>query len=169
MTLRMVLQRLKEAGAKLKKRNVGFFGNRGLRKVTRGSMETRVARWLSMYQVTPQTTTGLSPAELLFNRKVRTRLDLAQPSVEKQVVQKQWSQKLNPDGADIGNFMVGDLVYIKNFLAGPEWLAGVVMQVTGPLSYVIRLPDGRMLKRHIDHKGLTLASKETLQLTSHSQ
>lgn len=123
----------------------------GLKKLTEGSIETRVSRFLSMYRVTPQTTTGLSPAELLFNRKVRTRLDLVQPSVERQVVQKQMQQKLNHDHADVRNYTVGDLVYIKNFSVGPKWLPGVVMQVTGPLSYMIRLSDGRLLKRHVDH------------------
>lgn len=123
----------------------------GLKKLTQGSMETRVARFLSMYRITPQTTTGLSPAELLFNRKVRTRLDLVQPSVERQVVQKQSQQKLNHDHADVRKYQVGDLVNIKNFSVGPKWLPGVVVQITGPLSYMIQLPDGRMLRRHVDH------------------
>ena len=39
-------------------------------------MESRVARLLSRYRVTPQSTTGRSPAELMFGRKLRTRLDL---------------------------------------------------------------------------------------------
>jgi hypothetical protein len=104
-----------------------------------------------MYRVTPQTTTGLAPAELLFNRKVRTRLDLVHPSVERRVVQKQSQQKLNHDHAEVRSYQVGDLVSIKNFSVGPKWLAGVVAQITGPLSYVVKLTDGRLLKRHVDH------------------
>ena len=47
----------------------------GLKKITLGSVESRLARLLSWYRVTPQSTTGVSSAELMFGRKLRTRLD----------------------------------------------------------------------------------------------
>ena len=34
---------------------------------------------------------------------------------------------------------------------GQEWLADVVESQTGPLSFRVRLEDGRLVKRHIDH------------------
>ena len=40
----------------------------GLKKLKQGSIETRVSRFLSSYRTTPQSTTGLSPSEMLFNR-----------------------------------------------------------------------------------------------------
>ena len=39
----------------------------------------------------------------------------------------------------------------KNFSSGPKWFTGVVEAVLGPLSYLIKLEDGRIIKRHIDH------------------
>ena len=48
----------------------------GLKKITSGSVESLLARLLSRYRVTPQSTTGVPPTELMFGRKLRTRLDL---------------------------------------------------------------------------------------------
>ena len=40
----------------------------GLKQLKQVSIETRVSRFLSSYRTTPQSTTGLSPSEMLFNR-----------------------------------------------------------------------------------------------------
>ena len=50
----------------------------GLKKITLGSVESRLARLLPRYRVTPQSVTEVSLAELMFGRKLRTRLDLLQ-------------------------------------------------------------------------------------------
>jgi len=48
----------------------------GLKKTTAGTIESRVARLLFRYRIMPQSMTGVSPAELMFGRKIRTHLDL---------------------------------------------------------------------------------------------
>ena len=48
-------------------------------KKTTGDMEMHLARFLFQYRITPHTTTGCSPAELLLGRKPRTHLDLIHP------------------------------------------------------------------------------------------
>ena len=45
----------------------------GMKKIKEGSVETRVSRFLSRYRITPQTSTGVSPAELSLGRKPRSR------------------------------------------------------------------------------------------------
>ena len=42
----------------------------GLKKMRDGSMETRLARYLLTYRVTPHSTTGVAPLELLMNCKL---------------------------------------------------------------------------------------------------
>ena len=42
-------------------------------------------------------------------------------------------------------------VWIRNFRDAPRWLQGVVVDRVGPLSYLVRLPDGNLWRRHIDH------------------
>ena len=39
----------------------------------------------------------------------------------------------------------------KNFSSGPKRLAGVIVEVLGPLSYQIKVDDNRIIKRHVDH------------------
>ena len=44
----------------------------GIKKLT-GPLETRLSRFLFAYRTTPQTSTGMSPAFLMFGRTLRTR------------------------------------------------------------------------------------------------
>ena len=54
---------------------------KGLKKEKEGSMSSRIARVLMAYRTTPQSTTGMTPSELLQERRIRTRLDLLKPNV----------------------------------------------------------------------------------------
>ena len=49
---------------------------KGLKKVADGPVPDQLARVLLPYRITPQGTTGVSPAELLLGRRPRTCLDL---------------------------------------------------------------------------------------------
>ena len=72
---------LAERGVKIVKR--------GLRKVIAGTLKARLATVLCTYRMTPQTTTGVSPSELLMGKRLRTRLDLLMPSTVSHVENKQ--------------------------------------------------------------------------------
>ena len=60
----------------------------GMKKMSGGSVETRVLRFLARYRITPQTSRGVSPAELLLGRKPRSRLDLVHPQIGRKVTSK---------------------------------------------------------------------------------
>ena len=57
----------------------------GMKKMDKGtgSLMTKLQRFLLNYRTTPQTTTGVAPAELLTNRKLRTKLDFVKPEIRK--------------------------------------------------------------------------------------
>ena len=44
----------------------------GISKITEGSLKQRLARFLFSYRTTPQSITGVSPAELLMSQKLRS-------------------------------------------------------------------------------------------------
>ena len=65
-----------------------------LKKATTGtSLEIRISRFLFQYRLTPHTTTGDSPAELIMNGRPHSRLDLVHPDVTSRVCDRQGTQK----------------------------------------------------------------------------
>ena len=69
---------------------------RGLKKVTVGNMSSCIAQVLFTYRIT-HNTTGVSLAELLLGRKLRTKLDLIRPNTAKKVEERQEAQKAKHD------------------------------------------------------------------------
>ena len=103
----------------------------GLKKMTSGNIEDKLARFLFQYRITPHTTTGRSPAELL-DRRPRSHLDLLRPNVTDRVSNKQERQKEGHDhGTVVRSYTVGEAVWVCNFAQGPTWLVGVVVQNQG--------------------------------------
>ena len=140
---------------------------RGLRKEKQGSMKTRLAKILMAYRSMPQSTTGMSPAQLLLGRRIRTRLDLLVPSTSKKVEHRQWQQKVCHDKLSPRKpFNKGEKVYARNFgtSTGQKWLPAVIVEVTGPVSFMVRLQDNRLVRRHMDHLQPRVEHETTTQV-----
>ena len=132
----------------------------------RESIECGLARMLFHYRITPHSTTGISPSELLYGRRIRSHLDLIQPNLSSHVEAKQGAQNKHHDchSRDC-TFQIGDAVFVKNFGNGPNWLPGQIKKVCGPVSYGITLNDDWLFKRHIDHIQVrTVSDSNTVQL-----
>ena len=87
-----------------------------------------------------------------MGRRLQTHLDLIRPSVASRVSRAQARQKAGHDKASHDRqFTLGDSVFVRNFAAGPTWVAGVITAERGPRSFDVELCDGRVVKRHIDH------------------
>ncbi len=99
-------------------------------KMTHGSLQDRLSWFLFTYRNMPQSTTGVSPAELLLGRRLRSPLDLLKPDLHKRVEKDQEHQIEGHDKhASVRSFAPCDVVYGKNF--GPSsmeqsWLAGTI-------------------------------------------
>ncbi len=130
---------------------------KGLKKVTEGSWETRLSKVLFKYRITPHSTTGISPAELLLSRRPRSRLDLLKPFTADRVEDKQLAQKQQHDKkAKKREVTVGASVLVRNFVGTKKWLTGEIVAKTGPVSYVVKLASGDQRRCHIDHLRLRL-------------
>ena len=60
-----------------------------------GSLEYQLARLLFQYRITPHSMTGVAPAELLFNREIRSHMHISQvqPDLSSHIESKQLAQK----------------------------------------------------------------------------
>ena len=125
---------------------------KGLKKETTDSMDTRLAKVFFFYRITPQSTTGLSPSELLLGRRPRIWLDLLRPNTAERVERKQEAQKNRHDWKSrVQTFRIGDSVFVRNFMAGRWWLPGQITDVLGRVNYKVQLECGRWRKCHQDH------------------
>ena len=117
-----------------------------MKKMKEGSVEVNVSRFLLQYCTTPHSTTGISPAEMLIGRHLRSRLDLVVPDIRSKVLKKQQTQIINHDKkARNRTLQVGDTVSVHNFPSGNGWLPGIIEERSGPLSFQIKLQDGRIV------------------------
>ena len=74
------------------------------------------------------------------------------PSVEQRVQSRQERQQLDHDQhARSRVFKCGDLVFVENHRrGGDKWLAGKIVEVTGPVSFRVQLADGSVSRCHQD-------------------
>jgi hypothetical protein len=117
-----------------------------------GDLETNLYRFLMTYRLTPQSTTGHSPAELLMGRRPRNLLDLVKPSVENRVIKQQDLAKIRHDAHSRDRSVkIGNHVLARNFFGTPKWLRGIITEQRRPVTFMVLLEDGRLWKRHQDH------------------
>ena len=61
----------------------------GLKCTVGASIQEKLSKVLIDYRITPHSTMGITPSELLMKRRLRSRLDLFHPEVSKKVEDKQ--------------------------------------------------------------------------------
>ncbi|KAL5505227.1 hypothetical protein EMCRGX_G006629, partial [Ephydatia muelleri] len=116
------------------------------------SFQQRLCSFLLAYRTTPHSTTGGAPCMLFFKRQLRTRLDLLKPDYGDKALGKQADQKNYHDlHSRDRQFSVGQKVMARNFLQGLTWVPGVVTEVCGPVSYMVRVQPNIVWRRHVDH------------------
>ena len=69
----------------------------GLKKSTEGSLETKLSRFLFAYRASPHSSLGVSPAEVMFGRRLHTPLDNLRPDYGRKMQQQQLQQKSTHD------------------------------------------------------------------------
>ena len=87
----------------------------------------------SRFRITSQTSTGVSPAELLLGRNPRSRVRLHH-SVQKEKHDLHVKKCIVKEG---------DKVLARNFCQGPKWMPGIMQQSNGSISLKVELEDGR--------------------------
>ncbi|KAJ8913015.1 hypothetical protein NQ315_002893, partial [Exocentrus adspersus] len=105
------------------------------------TLATIMSRFLFQYRTTRQTTTGETPAKLMFNRDLRTRLTLLQETRhgENLEVQKKYEK---------GARETGEAVMARNYTGnGRIWTRGEITKKVGTSTYLVAV-EGNTWKRH---------------------
>ena len=123
---------------------------RAMKKDTGEGLEMKLQRYLFTQRITPHSTTGVPPCELLMKRKLKSKFDLLYPSLEEHVRKKQEKQAMNFRGKS-QEYQVGDHVYYKNYSnKGPPNIPGVIERKTGPVSCEVMGENGILVRKHSD-------------------
>ena len=79
-------------------------------------IQDRLSKFLLTNRLTPHTTMGVAPAELLMGRRPRSFLDNLISDLSQKVEYRRVKQKLSHDSSkSVRNFEVGDSVFTENF------------------------------------------------------
>ncbi|XP_008200522.1 uncharacterized protein K02A2.6 [Tribolium castaneum] len=111
----------------------------------RGNLHLKLSRFLMQNRKTPNITTGVSPAELIFKRNIRTRIDL----VKLELSPEMQEAKLPGDKKD-RSFEENDTVLCRHYGdKNQKWKYGTIVTRNGNLNYEVCV-DGRIQRRHVD-------------------
>ena len=87
-----------------------------------------------------------------MGRKPKAHLDVLCPEIKARVEWKQEKQKERHDHlVRERQLKPNDTVYIHNFTSSQHWLPSTILSQSGPVSFVVKLTDGRFMRRHQDH------------------
>lgn len=137
-------------------------------KVKEIDFNTILNRFLLDYRNAPHCTTGISPAKLMFGRKLRTRLDLIRPTeknsekdsevselkdqVREVIAKKQKTQIKNYSGNRQRMYGLNEIVAVRDYRCEkPSWIKGKIIKVLGPRTYLVYIPSlEKQWKRHVN-------------------
>lgn len=129
--------------------------------INQRDLQGKLHEFLFHYRNSEHSTTGKSPAEIIFGHKLRSRLDfltLHQPSsfdlsLESVVKNKQCSQGKYYGGKRKIKFEINETVLVKMYKSQKTyWAKGIIVDITGNSIYLVRLPEdsGQLIKRHVN-------------------
>ena len=119
-------------------------------KHDKGTLHTKLARFLFAYRNAPHSTTNETPAVLMFGRKLRSHLNILRPSTSSAVAAAQQRQADTRPPTTRTSFNIGDKVLVRDYRGQQRWLHGTVYASTGPLSYQVEIAPGVRWHRHAD-------------------
>ena len=125
------------------------------------SIHARLQNFLLTYRNTPHATTKASPAQLLLQRSLRTRVDLIRPSIRSVVQQQQCAQAGNTLFQHARDLPVGATAMVCGYRPDhPRWISGRVSAKEG-LHFQVEVYPITHWRRHIDQIRPTAANAET--------
>ncbi|XP_063363502.1 uncharacterized protein K02A2.6-like [Cydia amplana] len=122
-------------------------------KESRGNtIQSAINLFLFDYRVTPHSTTGVTPASLIYNRDLRSRFALLRPPpVIERAQHMLEKQREQASGSRNIEFMVGEKVMVKDYRKNRQpWIQGVIVEESIPNTTYIIDVEGCKWKRHVN-------------------
>jgi len=120
-------------------------------KKSKGELPLRMQCFLFNYRLTPHSTTGAAPSELMMGRRPRSKLDLIRPDVQAVVTTLQERQlKSYNQSTKARHFEDGEEVWIKTHSKNEKKRSlGKIIKPIGPVTYLVSW-NGKEMKRHVE-------------------
>ncbi|XP_054279278.1 uncharacterized protein K02A2.6-like [Macrosteles quadrilineatus] len=131
----------------------------------RTTLQMKLDNFLFAYRNTPNTVTGLTPAEMFLSWKPRTQLVMLKPNLQSSIHQKHREQK---DAADRLRgrsrfFSEGQAVYVKTVRNEKiSWVPGKIILKRSPVTYLVSVIGGKPRFCHADHLRARYAEEEEI-------
>ena len=103
-----------------------------------------LSKWLLHHRNTPNSTTGRTPADMMFGRPTRTLLSLLDP-----LTNKSRENRSVPVDRKLRSFIAGEKVRVYD-TRSEEWYPGIVTEKEGCKVYIVETRKGTE-RRHLDH------------------
>ncbi|KAK9737273.1 hypothetical protein QE152_g10862 [Popillia japonica] len=133
-------------------------------------IDTYIKKKLFDYRNTEHSTTGVSPASLMFGRKLRVKLDLLLPNHEQaQIVRT--DKQIIKSGGKPREFGLGSDVIIKDYTipSSPVWVDGTIVDKIGSVMYDVRTGTGKTVRRHSDQIQNKVSKRHSLLVPVQAQ
>ncbi|XP_054257498.1 uncharacterized protein K02A2.6-like [Macrosteles quadrilineatus] len=117
------------------------------------TLQHKLDNFLMTYRNTPNTVTGLTPAELFLNWKPKTRLALLKPNLNARIDTNLDRQKESSDRhrGRARSFEVGEKVFVKTVRQEKiDWVPGKVLEVKCSVIYLVSVL-GKVRRCHADY------------------
>ena len=116
----------------------------------KGTINQKVQRLVMAYRTTPHSAISCASAKLLFGRRLKTALDIIKPSLSNNM-EKNRKMICRAQNRRMREFSNGQEVFIRNFGVGSRWISGVIVNSSGPVTWLIKLEDGKTVIGHANH------------------
>lgn len=112
-----------------------------------------VQNFLLKYRITPNSVTGISPAELMFRRIPKTKLDLLRPTAnckrEGREIENE-KRREEDQNTNRNRYIEGQSIWIFNKRNGTnKWMNGKIAKIVSPYTYLV-YADGEVRYVHAD-------------------
>lgn len=113
-----------------------------------GSLLVRLARFLYRQHSTVTTSTGKTPARLMFGRELASNISRVTPEPETSNEEKVGEGTEQTTSSR--RFVKGQPVFALNFRGKPKWIEGILLKQLGLRSWLLQTTLGE-IRRHVDH------------------